>query len=58
MQRKTPCLVANQARCFYTLLDLTLTIVNGLQGAFDDVMTDKGDTYIDCYSHLFLLVVK
>ena len=26
MRRKTPCLVANQARCFYTLLDLTLTI--------------------------------
>ena len=31
---------------------------DGQQGAFDDVMTDKGDTYIDCYSHLFLLVVK
>lgn len=26
MRRKTPCLVANQARCFYTLLDLTLTL--------------------------------
>ena len=27
-------------------------------GAFADVMTDNGDTCIDCYSHLFSLVVK
>ena len=36
----------------------TLLIVNGLQGAFDDVMADKGDTYIDYCSHLFSLAVK
>ena len=31
---------------------------DGQQGAFDDVMTDKGDTYIDCYSHLFFACSK